>query len=449
MPSLSLVAIIWAMCSGQPAAIETAMQQWEDLAKRHGLEKTPLLSATQAVNPEQGKGANRAKADKLAIGGQEGFWLLEYFKFAGLYRAALPRVIQGKKDRKTYIVMPSREGISLHWHTMVFETFQKDFWASSAIQMDIQASLRYSAVMLGQWEAAQQSSGRRRRVSDFIDGFAVASFKDLGSALAMMNVATIRLPDWVEWPAKLEQAQQLKLVVEEHQKLIGALDEKRGEEEQLLRDYRDFLSSRDPALAAFFAFTTGYAGHAIRKMSKRQPVRRFSIEHLEVIIMANEERRKNADLLPLSRIIENTGFRNIATAIRRSTVIPQYQKVAGDTPYEVRYGLADELRRKARNRNEFISALSEFMQQYVQENKRVFAREKRAVRADITTKDIAELMQLIDEYDTLTVANLLIAFGYARDPKAPDAPSGSTSEATPESDEPAAAETEDDAEQPF
>jgi hypothetical protein len=444
-----LVAIIWTMCSGQPGAIDTAQQLWGDLAKRHGLEKGPLLSATQAVNPEQGKGANRAKADKLDIGGQESFWLLEYFKFAGLYRTALPRVIQGKKDRKTYIVMPSREGISLHWHTMVFETFQKEFWANSAIQMDIQASLRYTATMLKQWEAARQSSGRRRRVSDFVDGFAVASFKDLGSALAMMNVATIRLPDWVEWPTDLAQAQQLTLVVEEHQKLIAALDEKRGEEEQLLRDYRDFLSSRDPALDAFFAFTAGYAGHTIRRMSKRQPVRRFSIEQLEVIIMANEERRKNANLLPLSRIIENAGFRNIATAIRRSTVIPQYQKVAGDTPYEVRYGLADELRRKARNRNEFISALSEFMQQYVQENKRVFAREKRAVRADITTKDIADLVQLIDEYDTLTVANLLIAFGYARDPKAPDAPNNSATEGTSDTDESTASETEDDAELPY
>ena len=444
-----LVAIIWTMCNGQPAAIEAAMQQWEDLAKRHGLEKSPLLSATQAVNPEQGKGANRAKADKLDIGGQESFWLLEYFKFAGLYRAALPRVIQGKKDRKTYIVMPSPEGISLRWYQEVFDTFQKGFWAGSAIQMDIQAALRYTAAMLEQWEAARQSSGRRRRVFDFIDGFAAASFKDLGSAVAMMNVATLRLPDWVEWPTRLEQAQQLKLVVEEHQKLIAALDEKRGEEEQLLRDYRDFLSSRDPALDAFFAFTTGYAGHTIRKMSKRQPVRRFSIEHLEVIIMANEERREHAKLRPLSRIIENSGFRNIATAIRRSTVIPQYQKVAGDTPYEVRYGLAGDLRRKARNRSEFISALSEFMQQYVQENKRVFAREKRAVRADITTKDITELLQLIDEYDTLTIANLLIAFGYARDPKAPDAPSNSVTEATMEIDESIVPETEGDAEQPF
>lgn len=165
--------------------------------------------------------------------------------------------------------------------------------------------------------------------------------------------------------------------------------------------------------------------------------------------MANEERREHAKLRPLSRIIENSGFRNIATAIRRSTVIPQYQKVKGDTPYEVRYGLAEDLRRKARNRNEFISALSEFMQQYVQENKRVFAREKRAVRADITTKDIAELVQLIDEYDTLTIANLLIAFGYARDPKATEDPSSSATDVTTETNDPTSLETETNVEQSF
>jgi hypothetical protein len=349
--------------------------------------------------------------------------------------------------------MPSPEGISLRWHTSVFETFQKEFWASSAIQMDIQAALRYTAAMLRQWEATRQSSGRRRRVSDFIDGFAVASFKDLGSALAMMNVATIRLPDWVEWPTDLVQAQQLTLVVEEHQKLIAALDEKRGEEEQLLRDYRDFLSSRDPALAAFFAFTAGYAGHAIRKMSKRQPVRRFSIEHLEVIIMANEERRKAADLRPLSRIIENAGFRNIATAIRQSTVTQQYYKTKyDDNTYDVRYGLSDDLQRHSRDNREFLQALDNFLTDFLKENARVMERRKGQryrKRIPISTDDIASVTVLIDEYGASTVASLLIAFGYARDPKAPEAPNNSATEGTSDTDESTAPETEDDTEEPF
>jgi hypothetical protein len=413
-----LVGIIWTMCSGEPRALEAAQTQWETLAKKHGLEKSPLLSAPQVVNPEQGKGANRAKADKLDIGGQESFWLLEYFKFAGLYHAALPRTVQGKKDRKTYVVLPARDGIALRWHHDLFAQFQQQFWSTSAIKMDVQAVLRYTATMLAQWQAAQSSRGRRRRISDFVEGFIVASFKDLGSAVAVMNVATLRLPDWVEWPTYPQQARQFGEVIEEHQRLTGVLDEKKGEEEQLLRDYRNFLSSRDPSLHAFFDFTTAYAGHTIRKMSKREPVRRFTLNNLEVIIMANDERRKEAGMPPLSNIVQTQGFRNIATAIRRSTVIPQLQKVKGDTPYDVRYGLADELRRKARHKGEFIVALSEFMQQYNQENKRVFAREKRPVRADITTQDITDIVRLIDEYDSPTVANLLIAFGYARDPKA-------------------------------
>lgn len=419
----ALVALIWRMCSGQAGAIEAAQRQWESLAKDHGLEKSPYLSATQAVNPEQGKGANRAKSDGLSIGGQESFWLLEYFKFAGLYHAALPRTVQGRKDRKTYVVLPSREGVALDWHTTVFTAFQQEFWASTAIKMDIQAALRYTAAMLDQWEAARHSTGRRRRASDFVEGFAVASFKDLGSALAVMNVATIGLPDWVDWPRTVEQAREWKGVVEEHQRLIGALDEKKSEEEQLLRNYRDFLSSRDPALDAFFAFTTGYAGHAIRKMSKRQPVRRLTTDNLEVIVMAQEEHRPRK----LKPIIDNPGFRSIAAAIRQSTVTQQFFKAQrDDNTYDVRYGLADELHRRSRDDADFMRALAKFLQEYSQENARVMERELKKgnknypKRNPVSGNDIAQVTALVDDYGAPTVASLLIAFGYARDAHTPD-----------------------------
>ncbi len=420
-----LVAIIWTLCSSRPHAAEDAQRQWEALAKEQGLEKSALMPATQAVNPEQGKGANRAKADALTIGGQDGFWLLEYFKFAGLYLAALPRTVQGKKDRKTYVVMPARSGISLRWHREVFRDFRKEFWASSAIKMDVQAALRYTGTMLGQWQAAQQSSGRRRRTSDFVDGFAVASFKDLGSAVAVMNVAAIRLPDWVDWPTDQQRAAALQELVGEHQKLTAALDEKKGEEEQLLRDYRDFLSSRDPMLSAFFDFTGGYAGHVMRTMSKRLPVRRLGTDNLEVIIMANEERRTEAGMLPLGPILKMEGFRNIAAAIRQSTVTQQYHKTKhDDATYDVRYGLADELRRASRDNQEFMRALSIFLQQYSQENARVQERNRNKSyrkRMSVSTEDIGQIVDLVDTYGAPTVANMLIAFGYAYDPRTPEA----------------------------
>lgn len=411
-----LVALIWTMCSGRPGAIELAMEHWETLAKRHGLEKSPLLSATQVVNPEQGKGANRAKADKLDIGGQESFWLLEHFKFAGLYRGALPRTVQGRKDRKTYVVVPAREGVELEWHKKTFDAFQKEFWPSSAIKMDIIAALRYTAQLLKAWEGARRSTGRRR-VSDYVEGFTVASYKDLGSAVAVMNVATIGLPNWVAWPEDAEQAQALQTAVEEHLRLIGPLDESRSEEEQLLRDYRDFLTSRDPALRAFFAFTAGYAGHVIRKLSKRQRPRRLTLDNLRVIIMANETDRPKK-LLP---IIDTPGFQHIATAIRQATVLQQFYKTErSDNTYDVRYGLADELLRHSRDSREFLRALSEFLTDYSKENARVMERARGKgfrKRIPISTEDIAQITELVDTYDAQTIASMLIAFGYARDPR--------------------------------
>ncbi len=413
-----LVRIIWTMCSGEPNALAAAETAWVALAKQHSFDKNPAIPATQVVNPEQGKGANRTKADALTIGGQDNFWLLEYLKYAGLYHAALPRTVQGKKDRKTYVVVPSREGIEWYWHDLLFKGFQKEFWANSAIKMDVQAALRFTDQMIQQWNAAHQSR-TQRHPSDFVQGFAVASFKDLGSAVAVMNVATLRLPDWIDWPQTQAEAERQRAIITEHQLIVGRLDEKRGEEEQLLRTYRDFLSSRDPNLAAFFEFTSTYAGHTLRKMSKREPVQQFSIDNLREIIMANDTRREKARLLPLSDIVQNEGFRNIATAIRQSTVSQQYHKSKhDDNTYDVRYGLADELRRKSRDEREFIRALSEFLQQYSQENARVQERNKNKEyrkRIPITLNDLDQVVTLVDMYDAPTVANLLIAYGYASD----------------------------------
>lgn len=417
-----LAQLIWTMGSGAPGAVELAMAEWEALAKRHGLDKSPLLSATQVVNPEQGKGANRAKADALTIGGQESFWLLEYFKYVGLYHGGLPRTVQGRKDRKTYVLVPAQEGVELEWHKKAFTAFQKEFWASSAIKMDILAALRYTALMLKDWEGAQRSSGRRRRVSDYVAGFTVASYKDLGSAVAVMNVSTIGLPDWVAWPQDADHAQQLQQAVNDHQRMIAVLDESKSEEEQLLRDYRDFMTSRDPALRAFFAFTAGYAGHVIRKLSKRQRARRLTLDNLEVIVTANETAR--LDGKKLTPIIKNPGFQHIAAAIRQATVQQQFYKTErNDNTYDVRYGLADDLLRHSRNNREFLRALSEFLTEYSKENARVMERAKGKgyrKRIPISTEDIAQLTDLIDIYDAQTIASMLIAFGYARDARADD-----------------------------
>ena len=121
---------------------------------------------------------------------------------------------------------------------------------------------------------------------------------------------------------------------------------------------------------------------------------------------------------PLLPIVQNPGFQSVAYAIRHSTVIPQSRKARGlDTLYDIRYGLGAELKRKATVRDEFIVALSDFMQSYNQENSQKLENTGQQMRRDLRTSDIEEVVRLVDEYGSEVVANLLVAFGYAREPR--------------------------------
>lgn len=121
---------------------------------------------------------------------------------------------------------------------------------------------------------------------------------------------------------------------------------------------------------------------------------------------------------PLTVIVENPGFQNVAYAIRHSTVIPQGRKARGeDTLYDIRYGLGMELKRKATVRDNFVAALADFMQSYNQENRQVLESRKQQKRRDLRTTDMEAVVRLVDEYGPEVVANLLVAYGYAREPR--------------------------------
>jgi hypothetical protein len=126
----------------------------------------------------------------------------------------------------------------------------------------------------------------------------------------------------------------------------------------------------------------------------------------------------------LKPILESPGFQKIATAIRRSTVIPQFYKARGDKgPYDIRYGLGTDLLRQATYPKQFVEALGAFLHEYNRETAQVDERFKGNPpmrRARVTTEDISQVVELIDEYGSETVANLLVAFGYAREPREPD-----------------------------
>jgi len=134
----------------------------------------------------------------------------------------------------------------------------------------------------------------------------------------------------------------------------------------------------------------------------------------------------------LSKILETPGFQNIAYAIRQATVTAQYRKQQGDRRYDVRYGLGQQLARKAAYPNEFIAELADFLAKYNAENAQVMEKRPGPYRRSIRTSDIDDIVALIDEFgDSRLICNLLVAYGYARVPRQDD-----SEEATDENNNP-------------
>jgi hypothetical protein len=322
----------------------------------------------------------------------------------------------------------------------VFNTFRRNVPSNeTSVKQDIVAVLRYGITLLEHMleDEDDELASFGSRLSDLVQGLAVATYQLLSrNSYTTMNISYLGLPDWLPQISHPGDAQRCAEMLREHQQRIMAINEEESEGLHLLSQYRDFLSSNE--MQPFFAFCTGYSSYLLRSIErKRWMVQPFSTSNMEALLTMSDKKYKP--------ILENDGFRHIATAIRRSTLSLVYQE-PGKRRYDVRYGLGQELQRQARYDDEFLRALGDFVQSYNDETLRVHERTKgkdpSTRRALVTTHDLEDIVALVDEYGARTICNLLIAYGYAREPRETDGshagesvPGGSDSNA--EVDQPA------------
>ena len=394
------------------------------------------LPMLQVFNPSTGKGQNATKANNLSMGQVKNFWLCEYLKMVGFYHCAVPRFVLAKqgelpKDRKTFALAPIN--ITLEEHKAIFAKFRDVIGNRHAIKSDIFAALNYIDCFLQHCEAEAGASLAvellGRAPENFVAGLHTAFYKDLGNSSAVMNLSFINLPHWTN-VQNTSDVQMYREMIEEHLHIVRSLEEERSEGYQLLQHYRDFLSAHD--FTAFFEFTARYPNYLLNALAKENFwVKPLSTTNLRRLLMSAQKE--------LTPIIKSVGFQNIARAIRQSTVILQYraadakkQKKPKDS-YDIRYGLGQELRRKANYPDEFIQALGDFLHSFNAENARVAEGLSQPWRKSVREDDIAEIVQLIDEHGPQTVCHLLLAFGYASTSRddAPTTPTDTSSEDIP------------------
>ena len=408
-----LLRLLWQMTATSPNDVAGAQTAWRQLADGNDLPGKAGATASQIFNPSQGKGQNRPKANHLSMENVKNFWLLEWLKAVGFYQAAITKQVRGSKDRKTYVLVP--HGITLSEHRQIMPRFRgKMLFSETPTRFDIVTAIRYMVALL---QYCQQNTSSDlfdlltggHSPDEVVSGFHVAFYKNLGQSPAVMNLAFINLPAWVKPRSGPEVAEYLELL-DEHETIIRQLDESHSDAFHLLQHYRDFVTGN--SLDCFFRFTTAYSGYLISQKERGRFAPQFTVQNLRRLIMNTEPQM--SDILDPQA---HPGFARIAYAIRQSTVIAQWRKQQGDRRYDVRYGLGQELARKSRYGDEFITALSDFLHKYNAENAQIMEKRSGPYRRSIQTVDIDDIVALVDEFGSQLICNLLVAYGYARSPR--------------------------------
>jgi hypothetical protein len=382
------------------------------LKQKAGKEKIEILvSSVQVFNPTAGKGMNADKPNSIGLEGVKAPIPIEMLKFSGWWRGTVAATPRKTKDLKVMVVAPT--DVADTDLESIMAGFREVFFGGGAVQIDILAALSLTEVLLGHHEVVPSKRGRPRNV---IAGLNSAYFQNLGSAKGVSNLSFIGLPEWVEVQDESDRKLWLE-VLREHESILSPsrLDESRSEAHSLLKQYRDFLSMG--LLEHFLEFLVDYGAYALGVADRNKPIQWFTTNLLRRVFMGLDN-----DTGSLGEILDNPGFQSIAAAIRRSTRGALYaKKLSGDRTYEVRYGLAQELKRKALYKSEFAAALAAFISEYMTENLRAADRGKRQ-RPAVTTSDLEQVIELMDKHDSETVAMLLIAYGYAKEPRDADEP---------------------------
>ena len=388
---------------------DSAWKAWKKQAKEDGLRSK--ATASQLLNPHQGKGQNQAKIGSIQPGNVKNPWPIEYLKAAGLWEATFPRKTQDG-DWKVYILAP--RSLRLRDLRGVYRKFARVLWRESgrdttALKTDITSVLLFYKTWLEYAIEHRDEFGLgMARPETVVYGFYVTQYKPMSAqAYTMLNQSFLHLPEWGHGITTWEDVQAWQALIDEHLDVIHAVDENHSDGYDMLKDYRDFVAGGK--WEGFFAFATAYAHYAMRRMSENRYVPLFTTLNLRRLLMTEKK---------FAPILESEGFQNFAYAIRHSTVIPQSRKARNlKALYEIRYGLGEELKRKATVKEEFIAALMNFAQSYNRENAQVLENKGQQMRRDLRTSDIEEIVRLVDEFGSEVVAHLLVAYGYAREPR--------------------------------
>ncbi len=418
-----LVTLFQAFSQENYSSLNGETKQVAELFKQATGRQLPIeASAVKVYLPTSVQGVNRIKADSNKVDSQKADWLSLWLIAGGLFSFGVAeRVKIAERVYDWRVVALEPLDIQLSKYREVLDKLRKYNPPSGGhgiARFDAELVLRFCQQLLNshpsQADAELDDFDLWKPINHFVSNFVGTHFGSKGQVYGVKEVFTLGLPGWIR-PENSEELTDYLKVLNEHLFVIGSLSAEEGHSE-LLAAYRDFITGTN--LRRFFRFQASYADYIVKRLAdpKAKPPRLFSIAGL------NTMTKKDTDF---TKITTDPSFLRIAKAINQATVYAgkvKTQQGVIELDWQRTYGLAQRLSSQSGSKKDFLSEITDFLAKYQAENLRLseqLLKEGKSLRRVWTTKeDLDRLVELVENYDTVLVANLLIAYGYARWTKA-------------------------------
>ena len=412
--------IVKAIRELSPAEWREQLHQALGALRANEVAKAPWdTSLVQLFSPHAAKGYARLKPDstgrndKTKDGWADPF--VEWLRVRGYFASACPFFV-GSKGEHVRLLVPAPKNIEAGALMDVVAELRQARIFGSAPKIDCMATLELARLLVRHFRE------RKRQLLEpdaLISGILIANYQSMGQAKAVTAIEMLAVPGW--FPLETDADADLwTTTLEEHQEVIRRLRDDHSDEIGLILAYRHFLERRGPkATLTLLEFMEPYGIFLLRERASDPNSRRkqFRTDYLEAILNQQDEYKP---------IINNSGFRAVAAAIRSATVSAQAMKSMGTRDYrEIRYDLLPELRRK-RNLpgvGPFLEAVSDFIATHNVESVRRLELGKPTGTKRVTSEDMESFTQLLLEQRNASVFGaMLCAYATCRVPKSADEP---------------------------
>ncbi len=360
------------------------------------------VSAQQLLNPNQGMGLNRKKANGLRMENVDGFWMEETMKFSGALSAMSCTNLKVGERYDLKIFVPEFRQIDWQAARGLIKDFKKHLVRQSPLKFDILNILLFIQTFI------KQSPAHKGKVRNAVAGFHSVYQKALSKhTTTVVNINFLSIPPFIAYQSQ-EEGELWLSVLEEQVKIIGSVNEKKADSIPALQGYRDFLTTGN--LDGFFRFSGWYSAYLMRLLNEGKYCKPFTIETLNIFFTMAETN--------LTDIIQNEGFRAVASAIRKSTVSLQYAKHKAKAEgkklaFDIRYGVAQELQNKAKSKTDLATYMGEFIATYNAETARQAEKSGNPKRRNVRDEELAAFYELLDQQPSRLVGALLSSYGFA------------------------------------